>query len=667
VTQRRAAALAYCLLALAVLEATVAVGGAAAVGMSLDEAVDEYLVTNTAMGVTVLLCGVLIARHRPANPIGWLFLGFGLAHLSTAAMIPLGVYGVEHGWPVPLLRAVVTIAAVAWPFGIGLCLPLALQLFPDGTPVSRRWRPLPWLTVAAGGLFATWLGTGPDAWLDLAGVRVESYLAFPASAAAGALVLANPALLAIYLAVIASLVVRYRRGDDRTRRQLLWLVLAVIALVVVNWQRWVLADVSAEGILLLLTVPLVPLAVTVAILRHQLLDIRLVISRTVLYLALTGAVIASYAGLVALLDGVLRGLGAPVLATLLIALAFNPARVWLQRAVDRAFYGARGDPVRAVSAVGDRLAGEDLAGVLAGIREVLRLPFAALRADAGEVASSGTPPPALHVVPLTYRGDRVGELVVGVRPGQRRLTSADLAVLDLLATPLAVAQHATALTEALQASRERLVTATEEERRRLHRELHDSLGPVLTGAAFSADAIGNLVGTDPDRARRLSVELRAQVTAAIEDVRRLVYGLRPPALDELGLVGALHRYADQLDGGLRVTVSADVPLPALPAAVEVAAYRIATEALTNVVRHASARTAVVGVSATAADLRVRVDDDGRPGDGPAGADPPGAAWRPGVGLRSIVERAAELGGTCEAGPTPAGGRVAAVLPLGGDA
>jgi signal transduction histidine kinase len=256
-------------------------------------------------------------------------------------------------------------------------------------------------------------------------------------------------------------------------------------------------------------------------------------------------------------------------------------------------------------------------------------------------------------VRLEYDGAHVGDLVVGVRAGERRLSGADLAVLGLLATPLAVALHAIRLSAELQVSRERLVTATEEERRRLHRELHDSLGPALTGAAFKADAVGNQVAADPARAIALSAELGEQIRAAIGDIRRLVYGLRPPALDELGLVGAVRRFAGQLEGDVRIIVEAAEP-PPLPAAVEVAAYRIAAEAMTNVVRHSGGRNAVLSLHADAAALRLSVTDDGTAA----------GTWRPGVGLRSIAERAAEVGGRCEAGPTSDGGRVAAVLPLG---
>jgi two-component system, NarL family, sensor kinase len=225
-----------------------------------------------------------------------------------------------------------------------------------------------------------------------------------------------------------------------------------------------------------------------------------------------------------------------------------------------------------------------------------------------------------------------------------------------------VAVHATRLSAELQSSREKLVSAREEERRRIRRDLHDGLGPTLTGVAFSADAAANLItsdaalSADTSRAVELLARLRADTRSAIADVRRLVDDLRPPALDELGLLGALQQRADQMsiraDGtAIRVVISAS-GLPTLPAALEVAAYRIATEALTNVVRHARATCAVLTLRC-GTELEIDITDDGPPTD----------AWRPGVGLQAMQERAAELGGTFQAGPTPTGGQVQAHFPL----
>ncbi|WP_205718062.1 sensor histidine kinase [Actinomadura soli] len=179
-------------------------------------------------------------------------------------------------------------------------------------------------------------------------------------------------------------------------------------------------------------------------------------------------------------------------------------------------------------------------------------------------------------------------------------------------------------------------------------------GPVLTGVAFKADAVGNLLDSDPASARALLAELRAEAAEAIDDIRRLVYDLRPPALDDFGLAGAIRQRAAQLERpDLAVRVEAD-GLPALPAAVEAAAYRIAVEALTNAVRHSGAARVDVRIRADGR-LYVEVADDGTV---------PGRAWLPGVGIRSMRERAAELGGTCTAAPGPSGGRVTAALPLG---
>jgi len=434
-------------------------------------------------------------------------------------------------------------------------------------------------------------------------------------------------------------------------------------LVVVILVPWGLFD--AGPILQLLAIALVPAAMTIAVLRHQLLDIRLVLSRTVLYVALTALVAAAYLGLVTLANAVLVAPGPPagnaVLAALVVAIAFHPARVRLQRLVDRALYGDRADPVRALSGMGERLRTGDPGGVpddtavLAAVCDGLRLPSAAVVRDGRETAHHGVPTGAVESVPLVYRGEQVGELAVGVRSGQRTLDRADRAALGVLAAPLAVAVRATELSASLQRSRDRILPARHEEPPRLPPDLHDGLGPVLTGISFQADAAGNLIIADPGRASELLTALRAAATEAIDDVRRLVHDLRPPALDELGLVGALRRHADQLGTGTpAVDVDAPDELPPLPAAVEVAAYRIGAEALTNAVRHAGAAHVALRIAVADA-LELEVRDDGRTGD----------VWAPGVGLTSITERAAELGGSVRVAPGTGGGRVVARLPLDG--
>ncbi len=252
----------------------------------------------------------------------------------------------------------------------------------------------------------------------------------------------------------------------------------------------------------------------------------------------------------------------------------------------------------------------------------------------------------------------VGTLVVGLRRGETRLAPADERVLVLLSGPLSTAVHATTLLEELQLSRERLVVAREEERRRLRRELHDGLGPLLTGVALSADTAANLAGGAPDTAlqQKLSA-VRSDTRSAVQEVRRIVDDLGPPALDALGLAEALriraHQVSRRSDGApLRTRVEAD-DLPPLPPAVEQAAYRIATEALTNVIRHSRATSVVVRLGADEAGLHCDVLDDGDQT----------TAWRPGVGIAGMRERVAQLGGSCQVGPGPSGGEVRVCLPM----
>ncbi|MEI5103572.1 histidine kinase [Streptomyces sp. PmtG] len=315
--------------------------------------------------------------------------------------------------------------------------------------------------------------------------------------------------------------------------------------------------------------------------------------------------------------------------------------------------------MRALNRLGARLTAETgLDGLLLAVRDALRLPYAAFLLEGQAVAASGTRPPGCVVVPLPAPGTKEAELVVGTRRGQPRLGAEDLRTLKVLVVPLGVAVRATVLSKELQSSRERLVSAREEERRRLRRDLHDGLGPTLTGLAFTADAVRNLVRTDPDTAELLLDQLRGHASGAIDEIRRLIEGLRPPALDELGLVVALTRQAERLShrvGGAPLAITIDAPgrLPRLPAAVEVAAYRIATEALTNAARHSRADHALVRLRVDDV-LRVDVTDNGGPSALP---------WRPGVGMSTMAERAAEVAGWCDCRPGPEGGEVSAVLPL----
>jgi signal transduction histidine kinase len=354
----------------------------------------------------------------------------------------------------------------------------------------------------------------------------------------------------------------------------------------------------------------------------------------------------------------------PLIATSLIVLAFQPLRERLQRAVNRLMYGQRDDPYEVLSRLGRQLETAVapktlLSTIVQTLATALKLPYAAIAiGDASayrSVASFGQPVPAPIQYPLKHQNEITGQLLVAPRAPNEPLTEADRRLIEQVAQQSAVVIHNLQLSEALQSARERLVTAREEERRRLRRDLHDGLGPQLASQTLTLDAIAKLLTTDPREAAALLQALKAQSQDAIGDIRRLVYNLRPPALDDLGLVAAVREQAAHYQQtGIQFTVSAPEPLPALPAAVEVAAYRIAQEALTNVARHSHASHCDIALAVNGAfNLTVSDDGCGLPAD-----------YRFGVGLHSMCERAEELGGTCliEAGPN-GGTRVEARIPV----
>lgn len=621
-------------------------------GYTVAESEQSYLLTNSAMAVTFTAFGAFVLAHRPGHRIGWLFVAFGGCY--TASVACLGVLTAWPGLPPGWERTIDVVGITIWVPAFTVCLPLILQLFPDGRPLSRRWRPLAIATVALV-VVAPAITLAPGA-IDGEPIADHRPLLPPAAGrVVGALVpVLAIATALILLASLAVLAVRAYRSQGVLRQQVLWLLWAVVVLVVLNAQRIVTTD---GPILFLLSVSLLPAAGTIAIVRHQLYDIRVIINRSLVYGLLTLAVIGVYIGIVTGIGAVAtnRFAASPLIATGVIAVAFAPARTGLQSLIDRLMYGQRRDPARAAAQVGLRLGG-GLDAVLGAVCDTLRLPYAAISADGRLVATYGQPPEVRHTLALEVADGPAADLLIGLRAGESHLSAADQRALDLLAAPIGLALQAVRLAEQLRDSRTRIVAAREEERRRLRRDLHDGLGTALTAVTLKADAAHNLQSVDPDRSGQLLLDVRADLTTAIADIRRLVYGLRPPDLDELGLIGALRQLSEQSwrRGNASYVVTIDSPglLAPLPAAVEVAAYRIATESVTNALRHGDATTCVVSLRADEA-LHLEITDNG------GGRDP----WRHGVGLRSMHERAAELGGSLTAGPTDQGGRVHARLPL----
>ena len=399
-----------------------------------------------------------------------------------------------------------------------------------------------------------------------------------------------------------------------------------------------------------------------------------ILNRSIVYGTLTGGIVLTYAASVVLLRALLPGetpYAVALLSTGAGALVALPLRDRLQRIVNRLMYGDRDDPYRAIARLGEQLetsiGSEDVLEVIVGtVAQALRLPYAAIElADASDgplAAVHGTQPPdsaTLLRLPLVYRGDAIGHLLLAPRSPGETFGDADLRLLGDLARQAGPAVQAVQLTGDLRRSRERLVTALEEERRRLQRDLHDGLGPTLAGALMKLEAARTRLDASPGEADRLLGELAADTRRTIEEVRRLTYDLRPPALDQLGLVGALRERAAEFGTAraeaLDIGIEAPSDLPPLPAAVEVAAYRIGLEALTNVARHSGARHATLRLAVVDGALDVEVVDDG------CGID---AGGHLGVGHRSMRERAEELGGWLELGEAgTSGARVHARIPL----
>jgi signal transduction histidine kinase len=633
-----------------------------------------YAILVTALNVAVSLLfwgvGILLFWRKSQEWMGlfvsFLFIVFGSSGATDTFLLGDPALAQTPVFMTVLVTAVgLLINIVQWP-----ALGAFLVTFPTGRFTPRwSWVIIP-LCMAQDGLF--WLGVASG----------------PALLFAGDLVLVFGSMLALQ-------VYRYRRIYNAVQRQQTkWFVFACLVGITLgvlvsglsgvvpafgapdSWYQLLQAAMSPLIISLL-----IPPGLAIAILRYRLWDIDVIINRTVVYGTLTLSVIGLYILVVVGLGTLIQAQGnvlLSLLATGVVAILFQPLRAWLQRGVNRLMYGERDNPYLVLARLGQRLeaalAPESiLPTIVETVALTLKLPYVAIELETP--ADPSTSSPATSIIgaaygvprgtslrwPLVYQQELLGALLVAPRAGEA-FRAADQRLLADLARQAGVAAHAVRLTTALQQARERLVLAREEERRRLRRDLHDGLGPQLAALTLKAGSARALFSQDPAEALALLKDLETTTQRAVADIRRLVYALRPPTLDERGLVAAIqecaasagtHQRASE-EEGLQVTVETPSCLPPLPAAVELAAYRITQEALTNVVRHAGARHGVIRLTLAEA-LCLEISDDG------AGLPP---EYQRGVGLASMRERAEELGGTCLVETRASGGvRVLARLPV----
>ena len=513
------------------------------------------------------------------------------------------------------------------------------------------------MLVLFGGLFRSDFSDVAPQWTDGIDSPFDRRVP-PLDGIADALMVAAPVVVLAGLLAGLGVVARFRKAEGIARQQLKWLTVGV--LVSVALFPFAVAEVSWLAVVEVFDSLLFVVTLAIPVLRYRLWSIDTILRRSLAYGAVTAVLFTIYLGVIIVGSQLLSERAGAAAAAIVVAVAFVPVGSRIRRIVDRLAYGDRSDPYRTISALDRKLAavaqpGQLLPAMVTTLATSLRLPYVAIESahDRVPLAAHGQQTSPLQRWPLVHEGTVEGFLVAGPRRGETSFDQRDRRLLEDIARHAGVAVHAEALTADLSESRQRLVTAREEERRRLRRDLHDGLGPVLTAVGLNIDAARSRLPTDLTATDQHLSDAREATRRALDDIRRLVHGLRPPALDNLGLVGALELHLAHLTPAHScVSIHAD-ELPCLPAAVEVAAYRIAVEAVTNTVRHTTATTCTITLTTDGETLLVDVRDNG-------GTTNP---WIPSVGILSMREQARDLGGDLTCGPGQNGGTVTARLPF----
>jgi signal transduction histidine kinase len=627
-------------------------------------------VFDTLTNVTVPILGIVIASRQRENKIGWLFLvaGAALAISSFARSYAVHALVADPG-SLPAGRAVAWLGT--WIEPIAICLlPLLFLLFPTGHLPSARWRPLAWICAAllivvpaSFLVFATTIWERPFA--DFEDVVAEGRVTTVATA------LVFGSAVALVLAVLASavsLIARFRRSIGEERLQLKWFVSAA-AVVAVAFCVSVFADTRRTGLIFNASLVLLDASIAVAILRYHLYEIDVLIGRAIVYGVLGAFITAVYVVVVVVIGAIFGPTeGLALIATAIVAVAAHPVRERARHAANRFVYGNRATPYEVLSGFSESVAaayaGEDIlprmARLLAegtGATQAtvwLRIR-SELRPDATWPTESDPGPPrplvdgelppfsnATAAVAVRHGDELLGALTVS-KPPRAPIRTDEEKLIAELGVQAGLVLNNFRLIDDLRSSRQRLVAAQDEERRRLERNLHDGAQQQLVALAVKVRLAENLIGKDEEQRRALqAIEQEAQ--EALNSLRETARGIYPPLLADQGLQTALEAQARRT--ALPIAFEFD-GVERYPPDVEAAIYFFVLEALQNVAKYADASKVTIRLREWEGDIDVSVIDDGRGFDS--------EATSLGMGLQNMSDRLAALGGRLEIKSVPGRG------------
>jgi signal transduction histidine kinase len=665
--QRTASRLAWSLLGLFVV---LAAAGWFLQGRNGSVSIDDYV--SLATFVLVGVFGAFIASRRPENPIGWIFC-------TVAFVAAVGFFGFEYGryglvtepGALPAARILGWVGGWTWIPALGILGTFLLLLFPDGHLPSPRWRPVAWATGILLALLTLAVATLPGPIEGLGGARNPFGLGISREAADAIIGFLFLFVTVMTLVSAASMIVRFRRARGEERLQLKWFTFAAVFAAVGIFVGDFLPLSDDIGTLVFTIAVLgLPATAAVAIAKYRLYDIDVVINKTVVLGALVAFISAVYVAIVVGI-GALVGSGGnlvlSILATAVIAVAFQPARERARHLANRLVYGRRASPYEVLSEFSDRLAGAySTQDVLPRMAQILGAGTGAERArvwlrvggelrsaagwpepdEANSIPIRGDELPAFpdeHAVEVRHQGELLGALSV-VMPANDPIDPVKAKLVQDLASQAGLVLRNVRLIEELRASRQRLVAAQDEERRKLERDIHDGAQQQLVALAVQLRLVEQLAGKDPVRERNLLIGLQAAANEALEDLRDLARGIYPPLLADKGLAAALESQARKAP--LPVTVEPD-GIGRYTQDVESAVYFCCLEALNNVAKYAQANRAEVRLSHGEGVLRFEVRDDGRGFDPAAAAD--------GTGLQGMTDRLDAIGGAIDVRSAPGRG------------